>query len=59
MELRITIDLRNDAFAFDGNHVELNRVLTQVAEKVAEKSDDSGPIIDINGNTCGSWRLVD
>jgi hypothetical protein len=70
--LRIEIDLDGDAFSDeDGNLVwELHRLLAKVAEGVACKVSrlraakaepgipgEPSKLLDVNGNTCGSFQL--
>ena len=48
----LEIELENDAFR-DG--AELPRILRAVAKRI-EDGERSGKVMDINGNSCGSWE---
>ena len=49
---RLEIELENDAFRDSG---ELPRILRAVAKRI-EDGERSGTVMDINGNSCGSWE---
>ena len=50
----LTIETSNAAFVADP--LELQRLIKNVANRVARAEVAcQGPVIDTNGNTCGSW----
>lgn len=53
--LKIEMETGNAAFA-DSKMWEAARLLRIIASKI-EKGYTDGPIIDINGNTVGTWTL--
>jgi transcriptional regulator with XRE-family HTH domain len=56
--LVITINIENDAFA-DDPLGEVSRIITEAAGRFRRKSGlFSTPLMDINGNTVGSMKLV-
>lgn len=59
MEITITINTDNDAFA-DGNlETEVARILNYLAARVKVGGVDTYPIKDINGNTVGEMNVLD
>ena len=60
--LQIAIKTHNAAYSDDGKtlsidgRVEISKNLRQIATKI-EGWEDSGAIIDINGNVVGKWRI--
>jgi hypothetical protein len=49
------IELGNDGMSERGDVME---ALREVADKIGSKhSDDSGGIMDVNGNTVGNWSF--
>lgn len=62
MQLKITIDLGNAAFE-DGGTDELDRILSELANRLPEPSDANGSefvnLYDVNGNHCGAAEIVD
>jgi hypothetical protein len=57
--LEITIELDNDAFARTPR-IEVARILEEIARKSRDGRElDDRKLIDCNGNTCGSMKLVD
>lgn len=64
-----TLTIQTDGAAFaaidedgDGPEVEVARILEHIAQNLAAGAYGSAtygdvPAVDINGNTCGSWRL--
>ena len=57
MNLKININLDNAAFEDEG---EISRILRKLADKISyDGSIDSGKIIDINGNSVGTWEITE
>ncbi len=58
MKLKIEIDIDNDAFLYDGElaHV-LGKIGAIASECEGEKTTQK--IMDSNGNTVGSWSIID
>ena len=54
--LRISMD--NEAFTSDDGMTELSRCLADVLTKVGEGWDHAS-VLDANGNTVGTWGIVD
>lgn len=52
---KLEIETDNAAF-IDPRHVELARILREVADKIETKAPAFGPIHDINGNTVGKFN---
>lgn len=56
----LTLTLKTRGSAFGDSQVdeaaECSRILSLVVEKL-NKGDDAGLLKDINGNTCGEWKL--
>jgi hypothetical protein len=61
MNIRFT----TDNAAFDGGdddqcnstrNAEIARILREIADAI-EECEEAGPVVDINGNTIGSWRV--
>jgi hypothetical protein len=57
-ELRITINLDNDAFRTD-EYGEVSRILEGLSRKVLHGDMGNATIKDINGNTVGSFTVQD
>lgn len=57
-ELRITINLNNDAFHADEFN-EVSRILESLSRKVARGDMSDKKIMDSNGNTVGSFTVQD
>lgn len=60
MQLRITMDLDNAAFA-DGGAEEVGRILADVASRIPDPLDQTGGSLslhDLNGNHCGTAEIV-
>ena len=53
MKFSLTIELGNDAMK---NRFHIIKTLGQVAKKVAD-NQQSGKIMDVNGNSVGTWEL--
>lgn len=57
---RLTLDIRTDNAAFQGDHeadsTECARILRDIASKL-DRGDRGGPVRDCNGNRVGSWTL--
>ena len=59
MRFTLDIDMSNAAFDLDGFDdplPELTRILKLVASQV-ERGSRSAPVLDVNGNTVGSWAV--
>lgn len=54
MKFLLTIDSENAAFSGPEGAAEVARLLRQTADKV-EQGGDGGPLMDYNGNKCGTW----
>lgn len=60
MPLRLHIETDNAAFSDDDGGPELARILRDLARKISDAAagyDDSGPVIDSNGNKVGRWSV--
>lgn len=57
-ELRVTINLDNDAFHVDEFN-EVSRLFESLARKVARGDMRNHAIMDSNGNTVGSFTVID
>jgi uncharacterized secreted protein with C-terminal beta-propeller domain len=57
-DLRITINLNNDAFHVDEFN-EVSRILDNLSRKVARGDMRDQRIMDSNGNTVGSFTVID
>lgn len=57
MQFTLTVDMDNDAFDRDG--AELRRILLKVAKRLEDFDGraDRGAVMDVNGNTVGTWRI--
>lgn len=55
MEFIARLDMDNAAFE-DRAATELARILENIARKV-KRGDDAGKIMDVNGNSVGSWEV--
>jgi hypothetical protein len=55
--LIVLINLDNDAFSGAAGEREVARLLREAADKF-EKGKHSGNIMDVNGNTVGSFELT-
>ena len=58
MKFQLSVTMNNAAF--EEGSGELTRILHALAEKLpAEPSfRDSGSVLDINGNTVGTWKVT-
>ena len=54
---RITVDFETGNAAFEDPRAELTRILTGVADRLADGGADTGTITDANGNTVGHWTF--
>jgi hypothetical protein len=55
----VTFRTANAAFTEDGDpSAETARLLHDIAERV-ETGHRSGPVVDVNGNTVGTWTLTE
>jgi hypothetical protein len=55
-----TLKFKTDGSAFDGNYereAEITRILESIVEKIQLEYKE-GNIMDINGNSIGSWKLT-
>ena len=57
-ELRITINLANEAFCYD-EYGEVSRILERLSRKVMRGDMGNATITDINGNAVGSFTVQD
>lgn len=55
LHFRMTVHVDNAAFQ-DSAADELARILRQTADRV-ERFGTGGKVMDINGNSCGSWKI--
>lgn len=56
----LEFDMDNDAFNDFDRSFEVRRILTRVRTQVEIHQADPGqehPVVDVNGNTVGSWRI--
>ena len=51
------LEFNTDNIAFDEAYDECSRILQHISILLAN-GEDSGPVIDINGNTIGTWSLT-
>lgn len=57
MKLKININLDNAAFEDEG---EISRILRQLADKISyDGRIDGGKIMDVNGNSVGTWEITE
>lgn len=56
--LEVKFETDNAAFDGRGRNIEVARILRGLAKKV-ESGEDSGKVMDFNGNSVGTWRLID
>ena len=57
----LNIETDNAAFTDDAPEAEIARILRRIAERV-ERGEQSGDIMDVNGNRVGAWdchRIMD
>lgn len=67
MKLTIEIDLTNEAFLGCDRNIsgtEVRRILDKYSENISKAikfigPDSSAPVIDLNGNKVGEWKLTD
>jgi hypothetical protein len=58
MNLKININLDNEAF--EDQEGEISRILRQLAEKISyDGRIDGGKIMDVNGNSVGTWEITE
>jgi hypothetical protein len=55
--LKIEIDTDNAAFEYANGGPELSRLCRRIAERI-ERGETYGKILDINGNSVGSFELT-
>lgn len=55
-ELRIAVSMDGAAFE-DGPATELGRILRNLAERIEGGELDGGTLLDVYGNTAGSWTI--
>lgn len=58
MKFELKIESGNAAFSGHAAHPEVERLLRSVADEVA-LGNDGGPLMESNGNRCGSWFMDD
>jgi len=57
MNLKININLDNAAFEDEG---EISRILRKLADKISyDGRIDGGKIMDVNGNSVGTWEITE
>ena len=56
MAFHLSFNTDSDAFREDAK-LECSRILKSIAEQL-ERRRDEGPILDLNGNRIGRWRLL-
>ncbi len=58
MKITITIEKGNEAVRTGSDMVTLvNNITLRIYDAVATERDDSGKILDLNGNTVGKWEV--
>lgn len=62
MTFNLTVNMDNDAFQ---DHAELSRIIRKLCETYVlldavrgKEPDPTGKLMDSNGNTVGSWEIV-
>ena len=59
----VSICIENSIFEDDGEGREVSRILGTITNKIEDLAefdpDDRGTVRDLNGNTCGSWEIVE
>lgn len=55
LKFTMKVDMDNAAFQ-DNTAAELARILRLTAAHV-EKYNTGGKVLDLNGNTCGTWKI--
>jgi hypothetical protein len=55
--MRFLVEIRcdDDAFADDPTH-EVVRLLRQIANRCEKDGESCGGLVDVNGNSCGSYK---
>jgi hypothetical protein len=56
--LQLVVELKGSALAPEVRSEELQRIVSGAARKIGE-GYVAGRLLDVNGNTVGSWGLVD
>ncbi len=56
MIVEFGINCENAAFSGPEGRREAARLLRQVADKI-EQGHQGGPLMEVNGNKCGSWYI--
>lgn len=60
MAFTLNIKTGNAAFEGEDARYELSRILRELADELGEwGTENSGKVMDINGNTVGAWELTD
>ena len=59
---KLEIDLENASFDWSSSGTvsgcEISRILQKLAEKIDTTFDREGSLLDINGNSVGSYRII-
>jgi len=62
-KLKLKLDLDNDSFLTEDGHLDYTSIsdaVTRAAERIdrnLHNGEREGPLVDMNGNKCGSWSV--